>query len=76
LDAVNTDNLSDDVTAKDITEAAAIVQEEDGPAAIVEDIPSEDPVKAAITDVASEEKDAKDSEEEFLVAQEEVAAVD
>lgn len=36
LDAVNTDNLPEDVTAKDISAAEALVEEEDGSAATVE----------------------------------------
>lgn len=51
LDAVNTDNLPDDVSAEDISAAASEVAEEDGPAATVEDIPSIDPAEAAIAEV-------------------------
>jgi hypothetical protein len=43
LDAVNTDYLPNEVKAVDIIAAAAIVEEEDGPAATVKDIPSQDP---------------------------------
>ena len=50
MDAVDTDNLPDDVSASEIAQAASMVEEEDGPAAKVDDIPSEDPVEAAISD--------------------------
>lgn len=65
LDAVNTNYLPNEVKAVDIIAAAAIVEEEDGPAATVKDIPSQDPKQAAIAEAKEEDSDSDaDSEDE------------
>lgn len=48
LDAVNTDNLPDEVSPQEIAKAAGEVEADEGATATVDDIPSVDPAEAAI----------------------------
>lgn len=45
---MNTDELPDEVSPEEVAKAASEVEEDEGATATVADIPSEDPVEAAI----------------------------